>query len=95
MGGVCRRSSRHSWRRHRNSSPPHSSAALVSTEYTAIGTVVNLSARVCAIAAGGQILGTNKVFAGVEDRVDAIPMGDVEFKGLSRPVPIVEITALR
>jgi class 3 adenylate cyclase len=65
------------------------------TEYTAIGTVVNLSARVCAIAAGGQILVTNKVFAAVDNRVDATPMGDVEFKGLSRPVPIVEITALR
>lgn len=65
------------------------------TEYTAIGTVVNLSARVCAIAAGGQILVTNKVFAAVEDRVDSIPMGDVEFKGLSRAVPIVEITTLR
>ena len=64
------------------------------TEYTAIGTVVNLSARVCAIAAGGQILVTNKVHAAVEDRVDATPVGDVEFKGLSRPVPIVEITAL-
>ena len=64
------------------------------TEYTAIGTVVNLSARVCAIAAGGQILVTNKVVAAVEDRVDAMPMGDVEFKGLSRPVPIHEVTAL-
>ncbi|HUV19277.1 MAG TPA: response regulator [Ilumatobacteraceae bacterium] len=65
------------------------------TEYTAIGTVVNLSARVCAIAAGGQILVTNKVFAAVEDRVESLPMGDVEFKGLSRSVPIVEITTLR
>ena len=65
------------------------------TEYTAIGTVVNLSARVCAIAAGGQILVTNKVRAAVDDRVESTPMGDIEFKGLSRPVPIVEITALR
>ena len=65
------------------------------TEYTAIGTVVNLSARVCGIAAGGQILVTNKVAMAVEDRVESIPMGDVEFKGLSRPVPILEITALR
>ena len=65
------------------------------TEYTAIGTVVNLSARVCAIAAGGQILVTNKVLAAVEDRTESIPMGDVEFKGLSRAVPIAEITALR
>jgi adenylate cyclase len=65
------------------------------TEYTAIGTVVNLSARVCAIAAGGQILVTNKVAVAVEDRVESTPMGDIEFKGLSRPVPVVEITTLR
>ena len=65
------------------------------TEYTAIGTVVNLSARVCAIAAGNQILVTNKVFAAVEDRVRSAAIGDVEFKGLTRPVPILEITDLR
>ena len=65
------------------------------TEYTAIGTVVNLSARVCAIAEGGQILVTNKVFTAVDDRVESNPIGDVEFKGLSRPVPIHEISGLR
>ena len=33
------------------------------TVYTAIGTVVNLAARICAIASGGQILVTNRVHA--------------------------------
>ena len=61
------------------------------TEYTAIGTVVNLSARVCDIAPGGQILVTNRVHAAVEDRVEARPLGGVEFKGLTRPVPIYEV----
>jgi len=65
------------------------------TEYTAIGTVVNLSARVCAVAAGGQILVTNKVMAAVDDRVESAPLGETEFKGLSRPVPIHQITSLR
>jgi class 3 adenylate cyclase len=65
------------------------------TEYTAIGTVVNLSARVCSVAAGGQILVANNVFTAVEDRVESTPLGDTEFKGLSRPVPIHEVTALR
>ena len=65
------------------------------TEYTAIGTVVNLSARVCAIAAGGQILVTNKVMAAVDGRVESTPLGETEFKGLSRPVPVHEITTLR
>jgi adenylate cyclase len=65
------------------------------TEYTAIGTVVNLSARVCAIAAGGQILVTNKVVVAVDDRVESTSLGETDFKGLSRPVPIHEITTLR
>ena len=64
------------------------------TEYTAIGTVVNLSARVCGIAAGGQILVTNKVLLAVDDRVQSTSLGDTEFKGISRPVPIHEIIAL-
>jgi class 3 adenylate cyclase len=53
------------------------------------------SGRVCAIAAGGQILVTNKAFATVEDRVTSNTIGDVEFKRLGRPVPIIEITDLR
>ncbi len=65
------------------------------TEYTAIGTVVNLAARVCAIAPGEQILVTNRVHAAVEDRIVANSLGDVDFKGLSRPVPVFEIERLR
>lgn len=64
------------------------------TEYTAIGTVVNLAARVCAIANGGQILATNRVYAAVEDRVGTTALADHEFKGLSKPVPIYEIAPL-
>lgn len=64
------------------------------TEYTAIGTVVNLAARVCAIAPGGQILVTHKVHSAVEDRVTAVALGDHEFKGLSRPVPLYEVATI-
>ncbi len=64
------------------------------TEYTAIGTVVNLAARVCGIAPGGQILVTNRVHAAVEDRVEARSLGDTDFKGLTRPVPILEVVRL-
>lgn len=63
------------------------------TEYTAIGTVVNLAARVCAIAPGEQILVTNRVHAAVEERVVARALGDHEFKGLTRPVPLYEIVS--
>jgi adenylate cyclase len=64
------------------------------TEYTAIGTVVNLSARVCGVAPGGQILVTNRVQAAVEDRVESRPLGDIEFKGIMRPVQIFEVVSL-
>ena len=63
-------------------------------EYTAIGTVVNLAARVCAIAPGGAILVTNRVHAAVDERVAASSLGDHEFKGLSRPVPLYRIDGL-
>jgi adenylate cyclase len=63
------------------------------TEYTAIGTVVNLAARICGIAAGDQILVTNRVHSMVEDRVSASDLGDHDFKGLSRPVPLFDVTS--
>jgi adenylate cyclase len=58
------------------------------TEYTAIGTVVNLAARICSIAPGGEIYVSNGVCAALGERVTAAPLDDVELKGLSRPVPI-------
>ena len=64
------------------------------TEYTAIGTVVNLAARVCGIAAGGQILATNRVHAAVDDRVTSVALGDHDFKGLTRPVPLFDLAPL-
>jgi adenylate cyclase len=65
------------------------------TEYTAIGTVVNLAARICGVAAGGQILVTNRVHAAVEERVEAASLGEMDFKGLSRPVSTFEVSGLR
>ena len=65
------------------------------TEYTAIGTVVNLAARICAIAPGGQILVTNRVHDAVSDHVAAVALGDHEFKGLTRPVALYSLTGPR
>jgi class 3 adenylate cyclase len=65
------------------------------TEYTAIGTVVNLAARLCAMAPGERILVTNRVHAAVDDRVSASSLGDHEFKGFSRPVSLYQIDGVR
>jgi class 3 adenylate cyclase len=57
--------------------------------------VVNLAARLCAMAPGGAILVTNRVHTAVEDRVTASSMGEHDLKGLSRPVLLYQIDGLR
>ena len=54
--------------------------------YTAIGTVCNLAARLCAEAKDGQILVTGRVAAAVAAVASLEDLGNLELKGLSRPV---------
>jgi adenylate cyclase len=54
--------------------------------YTAIGTVCNLAARLCAAAQDGQILVSNRVAGAVEGIAKLEDLGNLEVKGLSRPV---------
>jgi class 3 adenylate cyclase len=63
-------------------------------DYAAIGTVVNLAARLCAEAAHEQILLPARTHAIVESLVEARARGDVAMKGFERPVRVVEIIAL-
>jgi PAS domain S-box-containing protein len=54
--------------------------------YTAIGTVCNLAARLCAEAKDGQILVSSRVAGAVEAVVKLEDFGNLELKGLRRPV---------
>jgi len=54
--------------------------------YTAIGTVCNLAARLCAEAKGGQILVSSRIAEAVEAVVRLEDLGNLELKGLRRPV---------
>jgi class 3 adenylate cyclase len=54
--------------------------------YTAIGTVCNLAARLCAEAKDGQILISGRVASAVEAIARLEDFGPLELKGLSRPV---------
>jgi adenylate cyclase len=65
------------------------------SDYSAIGTVVNLAARLCAEARDGQILIDGKVRAALDGRATAEPVGEVTLKGLHRPIEafnVLEIT---
>ena len=63
-------------------------------DYSAIGTVVNLAARLCSQALAGQILIDPKVYAAVEAKVDAEPAGELTLKGLSRAIKAFNIKTL-
>jgi adenylate cyclase len=64
-------------------------------DYGAIGTVTNLSSRLCAEAKPGQVLLTHRVMTAVESLVEAEPVGDVSLKGISRPVKIFNLVRLK
>jgi len=54
--------------------------------YTAIGTVCNLAARLCAEAKDGQILIAGRVAAAVEKAIALEDLGSLALKGLTQPV---------
>jgi adenylate cyclase len=55
-------------------------------DYAAVGTVVNLAARLCSYAQDGQILIDPKVQSAVESFAATEPAGELTLKGLHRPV---------
>jgi GAF domain-containing protein len=54
--------------------------------YTAIGTVCNLAARLCAEAKDGQILIAQRVAIAVEETTPLEEVGELTLKGLTQPV---------
>ena len=63
-------------------------------DYAAIGNVTNLAARLCAEAAGGQVLVDRKTLARVEQVVEASPVAPLTLKGLAQPVPAFAIARM-
>jgi adenylate cyclase len=60
-------------------------------DYTAIGTVCNLAARLCAEAKDGQILLSQRVAAAVEETMPLEEISEVALKGLSQPVMVYNV----
>jgi class 3 adenylate cyclase/CheY-like chemotaxis protein len=63
-------------------------------EYSCIGGVANLAARLCGEAKGGQILTDKKTLSRIEHVVRAEAQGDVALKGLAHAVPVFNVTGL-
>jgi len=64
-------------------------------DYGAIGNAVILASRLSSEAKGGQILLSQRAFAAVEELVEAEDVGELNLKGFTRPVPAMNVTALR
>jgi class 3 adenylate cyclase len=63
--------------------------------YGAVGSVVNMAARLGNAAAGGQVLITQRVFAAVEDVVETEPVVELELKGFHPPQRVYSLLALK
>ena len=64
-------------------------------DYGALGAVTNLAARLTSHAAPGQTLVSQRVYAAVEEYIEAEPVGELELKGFGRPVVAYEVRGLR
>lgn len=64
-------------------------------DYGAVGPVVNMASRLGNAAAGGQILISLRVFAEVEDVIDAEPAGELEMKGFHGPQQVFNVVGLK
>lgn len=60
-------------------------------DYAAIGTVTNLAARLCAEAADGQILVSERIASAVEGSFALSPVGGITLKGITRPVLVHDV----
>ena len=64
-------------------------------DYGAIGMVTNLASRLCDEAAAWQVLISQRVYAAVEQHVQAGHIGDLVLKGFSKPVPAYNVLRLK
>jgi class 3 adenylate cyclase len=64
-------------------------------DYTAIGAVINLAARLCSAAEDGQVLASGRLVAAVEELAEVETLGERELRGMSRPVTICNLVALK
>jgi class 3 adenylate cyclase len=64
-------------------------------DYGAIGPVTNLAARLCDKAQDKQILISQRVYAAVEELVEAEPAGELSLKGFHKPVPTFNVVGLK
>jgi adenylate cyclase len=64
-------------------------------DYTAIGAVINLAARLCAEAADGEVLVSGRLAAAAEAVAEIEELGERQLKGMARPVGVSCLRTLK
>jgi class 3 adenylate cyclase len=64
------------------------------SDYTAIGSVTNLAARLCAEAEGRQILISQRVFSAIQDVAVVDALGELSLRGFSKPTKAYNVVGL-
>jgi class 3 adenylate cyclase len=64
-------------------------------DYAAIGNVTIVAARLSSKAEAGQILISQRLNAAIEDRIETVPMGEIELKGMARPLQAFSVVRAR
>jgi class 3 adenylate cyclase len=64
-------------------------------EYSAIGAVPNLAARLCGQAQGGEILVDTTTCSSVSDLVEVVPVGPLQLRGFTHPIPAFRVTRMK
>ena len=64
-------------------------------DYSVIGTVTNVAARLCAEAKAGQILISHRFLSGASGRFDTDPVGDIQLKGIQRSIAAYNVLQMK
>ncbi|GIL13555.1 MAG: hypothetical protein BroJett038_22750 [Chloroflexota bacterium] len=67
----------------------------VRSEFTALGRIVNLGARLCSIAEGGQTLISQNTYQMLDNLVVAEELGAVSLKGIHQPSRVFRVLGLK
>jgi adenylate cyclase len=67
----------------------------IHTDFTAIGRVMNLGSRLCSAAAAGQVIISPETYRLLGDQAHVETSDSLTLKGISEPIPICHLLALR
>ena len=65
------------------------------SDYTAIGQVANLGARICSAATGGQVLISPTTYDLVQEHVQSTAVSGMSFKGIGKTMTVHWVTAVK